>query len=104
MDSFLNWVIQRCPAWIQILFMGRVIKSVKAYRLQEEANQGLLTEKEGRLRTGRLHRFPHSVQPARMDVLPMQPTNQPLPTYSELLRRDRRTYRTSRERWNSHLG
>ena len=74
-ERLLNSVIAHCPAWIQILFMGRVIKSVKA-DLEAQKAKVLLQEKEGNLRTGRRYRPGYSIPDARMDLLRVQRENQ----------------------------
>ena len=68
----LNSTIEHCPAWIQILFMGRVIKSVEASFEAQKASEVLLRKKEGNLREGRQYRPGYAFHTTRMDVLRVQ--------------------------------
>ena len=103
-EHLYNKLILRCPAQIQILFMERVMKGVKASLREEEAGKVLQSEKEGSLRARRPNQSSSVVRTTQLDVLGVQEAYQPLPSFSELLRRDRRAYRAACARWNSHVG
>lgn len=104
-EVYLNRVIERCPAWIQIIFMERVIKSVKASIAKEkEENFLLLSKKEGSLREWRRYRPLHSVRTPRMDLLGLQGEYRQKSALATLHGRDGRTYHSTKSGWYSHMG
>lgn len=72
-ETLLNFVIEHCPAIIQIMFMERVMKSVKASLIDKEkkTSKVLFSKKEGGLRTRRRHRFTYLVRTLWLGVLYM---------------------------------
>jgi len=103
-EKFLNRLVLRLPAHIQILFMERVLKSVEESLLEEKADQVLFSEKEGYLRARRQGKPSAVVPTAQLEMFYLPGVHQPPPTISELLRRDRRAHRSHIQGRYPHVG
>lgn len=103
-ERVLDWFVMHLPAILQILFMERVLRIVQESFRKEEAGKVLFTEKEGRLCAGRRYQPSTPVRTTQLDLLGMQESHQPSPTFSELLRGDSRAYRAAMQGRKSHMG
>ena len=89
-EKLYNRLIEHSPAWIQILFMERVLKSVKAsLPVKAEAGKVLLSKKEGNLRAGRRYQPSNPFRTPRMDLLGLPQSNQSQAEVPSLHGRDR---------------
>lgn len=103
-EQFFNWLIVRVPAWIQILFMERVLKSVEASFAQKEEDCLLLSQKEGNLREWRRYRPSNPFRTPRMDLQHLSRDYQPEVAQAKLYGGNRRAHHSALQGWYAHLG
>lgn len=102
-EALANKIVLRCPAIVQIFFMERVMKSVKASYAPKETGKVLFTEEEGGIRTRRRYRPTNPFRTPRMDVLGLPKAYKQIFEIPSLYGRDGRAYSASIEGWQAYL-